>query len=217
MTLDYLYVSAGVLRLPDLSLRQKLLLGLIISFDGEKGLKVSNKELSELLNVWPSRVSRLLKNLEEKGYVKIENPQSRHRVVHLLQSAQVENILLATKRTSKTGLLATLSTSTVAQSSNRSKELKKTLSKRESAHAQFVKPTPAEVSEYGQSIGYALDGAYFCDTYEARGWMVGRSPMRAWQAAVRTWKRRRKPETPDESYEPTPVELERLLMGVGKS
>jgi DNA-binding MarR family transcriptional regulator len=189
MTLDYLYVPVGVLKLGDLNLRQKLLLGLIISFDGEQGLKVGNEELSVLLDVWPSRVSRLLKSLEEKGYVRIENPQSRHRVVHLLQSAKVDDALLATKRTSKTGALATLSTPTVAQSSNINKRTE-TLSNKERVRSHFQKPTSAEVSEYAQSIGYALDGAYFCDRYEAGGWLVGRSPMKDWKAVVRTWRAR---------------------------
>jgi len=117
MTLSYLHIPVAVLKLADLNIREKLLLGLVIAF-GNGGLRVNNQELSVLLDIWPSRVSRLLKSLEQKGYVKIENPQSRYRVVHLLQSARVESILLATRRTSRTGALATLSTPTVAQSSN---------------------------------------------------------------------------------------------------
>jgi len=54
---------------------------------------------------------------------------------------------------------------------------------------KFVKPTPKEVTEYALSIGYVLDGEAFCDFYESKGWLVGRSPMKSWPAAVRTWKR----------------------------
>jgi len=175
MTLDYLHIPVVVLMLPGLSLREKLLLGLVISFDNN-GLKISNESLGEILNVWPSRVSRLLKNLEQKGYVKIKNSQSRYRVIYLLQSAKVDV------------LLATLDTPTVAQSRNRIKGSKSLSKNRERAH--FQKPTPGEVSKYAKTIGYTLDGEYFCDTYEARGWMVGRSLMRDWKAAVRTWKSR---------------------------
>jgi len=54
---------------------------------------------------------------------------------------------------------------------------------------RFIKPTPEQVTEYAQSIGYNLDGEAFCDFYESKGWLVGRSPMKSWPAAVRTWKR----------------------------
>ena len=50
-------------------------------------------------------------------------------------------------------------------------------------------PTPEEVSEYAKTIGFALDGQYFCDHYEARGWKYnGGVKMVSWKAAVRTWK-----------------------------
>lgn len=53
----------------------------------------------------------------------------------------------------------------------------------------FGKPTPQEVSEYANSLGFSLDGDYFCDYYEARGWKLSQGPMKDWKAAVRTWKR----------------------------
>lgn len=62
------------------------------------------------------------------------------------------------------------------------------LSKSESvARARkFVVPTPDEVRQYAEGIGYRmLDADYFCDYYAQRGW-----PLKDWQAAVRNWKRR---------------------------
>lgn len=53
---------------------------------------------------------------------------------------------------------------------------------------RFVKPTPDEVTRYAYKIGFVLDGNVFCDFYESKGWMVGKSPMKVWMAAVRTWK-----------------------------
>ena len=54
---------------------------------------------------------------------------------------------------------------------------------------RFVKPDPQAVTSYAASLGYKLDGEAFCDYYESKGWLVGKSPMKCWQAAVRTWKR----------------------------
>lgn len=55
---------------------------------------------------------------------------------------------------------------------------------------KFSKPTPEEVEAYGTTIGFAIDGHEFVDFYESKGWVVGKSRMKDWQAAVRTWKRR---------------------------
>lgn len=53
----------------------------------------------------------------------------------------------------------------------------------------FKRPTPLEVKEYAESLGFSLDGDYFCDYYEARGWKLAQGQMKCWKAAVRTWKR----------------------------
>lgn len=55
--------------------------------------------------------------------------------------------------------------------------------------SRFTKPTSAEVTGYAAGIGFALDGERFCDYYESKGWLVGKSPMKSWRAAVRTWAR----------------------------
>ncbi len=55
---------------------------------------------------------------------------------------------------------------------------------------KFEKPTPAMVTTYAKERGFTLDGQAFCDFYEAKGWVIGKSPMRNWQAAVRTWEQR---------------------------
>lgn len=52
----------------------------------------------------------------------------------------------------------------------------------------FVPPSPDEVTAYAVSVGYPLDGAGWCDTYAQKGWMVGKTKMKDWRAAVRNWK-----------------------------
>lgn len=53
----------------------------------------------------------------------------------------------------------------------------------------FSKPTAAEVEAYAKDKGYQFDAEKFVDFYESKGWLVGKSPMKDWRAAVRTWKR----------------------------
>ena len=54
---------------------------------------------------------------------------------------------------------------------------------------RFVKPTLEEIKAYCQSRQNGVDAERFYDYYESNGWRVGKSPMRDWKAAVRTWER----------------------------
>lgn len=52
---------------------------------------------------------------------------------------------------------------------------------------RFVKPTPSEVQAYCDERGNGISGEAFCNFYESKGWLIGKSPMKDWKAAVRTW------------------------------
>ena len=56
----------------------------------------------------------------------------------------------------------------------------------------MIKPTLEEVQHYCLSRRNGIDPAAFLDYYQSVGWMVGKKPMKDWQAAVRTWERNRK-------------------------
>ena len=55
---------------------------------------------------------------------------------------------------------------------------------------RFEKPTVEDVKAYCQERHNSIDAERFVDYYEAKGWMVGKSHMRDWRAAVRNWERR---------------------------
>lgn len=57
---------------------------------------------------------------------------------------------------------------------------------------QFIPPTPDEVRAYASEKGLAIDPEEFCDFYISKGWIVGRTKMKDWRAAVRNWCRRDK-------------------------
>lgn len=54
---------------------------------------------------------------------------------------------------------------------------------------RFVKPTVAQVKAYCAERKNRVDPQAFVDFYESKGWMVGRNPMKDWQAAIRTWEK----------------------------
>ncbi len=56
------------------------------------------------------------------------------------------------------------------------------------ARALFAPPGVEEVKEYCVEQGlHQVDPARFVDHYTANGWMVGKTKMKDWQAAVRNW------------------------------
>lgn len=59
----------------------------------------------------------------------------------------------------------------------------------ESKRKKFQKPTVEQIQAYCDERKNDVNPNLFYDYYEARGWMVGKSPMKDWKAAVRTWER----------------------------
>lgn len=58
--------------------------------------------------------------------------------------------------------------------------------------SRFRKPKLSEVEEYCRARGNNINAQEFIDFYESKGWVVGKSPMKDWKAAVRTWENKRK-------------------------
>lgn len=68
------------------------------------------------------------------------------------------------------------------------KEKRKVARKEKSATPRlFTPPTEAEVADYIAEKGWQVNAAHWHAYYTANGWKVGRSPMKDWRAAVKTW------------------------------
>lgn len=66
--------------------------------------------------------------------------------------------------------------------------------------SHFQKPTIEEIRKYCQESRLDVDAEQFFNFYESKGWVIGKSPMKSWRAAVCTWSRRQK-ETPQRKRE----------------
>lgn len=74
----------------------------------------------------------------------------------------------------------------VDKSTNKEKESKE----KENSNKRFVKPTVEEIKAYCEQRKNGIDAQKFFDFYESKGWKVGNTPMKNWQAAIRTWEQR---------------------------
>jgi hypothetical protein len=82
-------IPGDVLYRPELSLPEKVLLGLVWSFPD--GLRLSNSEIGRIVCLHPARVSLMVSRLEKGGWLKITDKQSRWRRIYFCASAKVNS------------------------------------------------------------------------------------------------------------------------------
>lgn len=57
------------------------------------------------------------------------------------------------------------------------------------SNKRFTTPTVEEVRAYCIERNNNVDAERFVDYYESKGWLIGKTKMKSWKAAVRTWER----------------------------
>lgn len=92
--------------------------------------------------------------------------------------------------------------------------------KEEKKSNRFFKPSLEELQNYIDENNYHFQADKFIAYYESKGWMIGNSPMKNWQAACRTWELkwkeqhpyfREKPENEIEESEVDDTDLNEIL------
>lgn len=54
-----------------------------------------------------------------------------------------------------------------------------------------IPPKPDWVSDYCKERKNGITASEFIDFYDSKGWLIGKSKMKDWQAAIRTWEKNR--------------------------
>ena len=75
-----------------------------------------------------------------------------------------------------------------SQEKEKDKEYKERLSIE--SRKKFTPPTLEEIESYIREQRYTVDAERFLNYYTANGWIVGKSHMKDWRAAVRSWQSR---------------------------
>ena len=157
-----------------------------------------------------------LKTFEAYGMIEIINDTitipnwEKHQKLDALEAAREATRKRVARHREKQKLLAAgndTSNVTVTESNanrlDKIREDKNRLDKKEEEpkRKRFTAPTVDEVEEYAKEKGYTNFSAQrFVDYYESKGWVVGKSPMKDWKAAVRGWvSRDTEPRQPKEN------------------
>lgn len=81
------------------------------------------------------------------------------------------------------------STSTSTSTSTPTSNLKEIYASSPPRAARFTPPSVEEVRVYCAERKNSVDPERFVDFYASKGWLVGKSRMKDWRAAVRSWER----------------------------
>lgn len=145
-----------------------------------------------LANRWKwsrGKVERFLQDLEESGQIK---PQKTN-VITLIsicnydeyQNTEPQNEPQTSHRqtTNEPQTDPNKNDNNVNNANNDNKESKGKTSR-------FTPPTIEEVKARIAEMGYTFDAEAFIAFYQSNGWMVGKSKMKDWKAAMVTWQKR---------------------------
>ena len=165
-----------------LSWNEKILLMEIDSFTAkDRECYISNEYIAELLGVSVSWASKCLSHLLELGLVRVVKFDGRKRYVESTIQFKAD----LNDSSMQNGIKVPHTDNNEYININNNSLYKK-------GSSRFQKPTIEEIRQYCLEKGYNVDAEQFFNFYESKGWVVGKSPMKNWRAAVCTWNKREK-------------------------
>ena len=165
-----------------LSWNEKILLMEIDSFTAkDRECYISNEYIAELLGVSVSWASKCLSHLLELGFVRVVKFDGRKRYVESTIQFKAD----LNESSMQDGIKVPHTDNNEYININNNSLYKK-------GSSRFQKPTIEEIRQYCLEKGYNVDAEQFFNFYESKGWVVGKSPMKNWRAAVCTWNKREK-------------------------
>lgn len=189
---NFIIIPESIYRDERLSPRAVLLYGLVLSLSQNGFCWANNRFFAERLGVSKDRVSRIVSELAECGFVRLSpDPDSGTRRIYPL----VEK---TTGIGENTNTPCQKNQTALVENANHRKYSEQNIENTSAKRKRFQPPSVSEVADYCRERGNTINAEQFVDFYEARGWKLGRQTMRDWKAAVRTWERREQPNTPAE-------------------
>ena len=185
----------------ELKPNEKLLYGEITCLTQKTGeCWASNNYFSKLYGVDVRSISRYLNNLAKKGYIRIDVTRKDKIIVNrCIRIANRQNCHVDTTELSITPRQncpepldkIVLDNNTSINNIN----IENTKEKNQ------IPPSKDMVESYIEENRLNVDADRFIDYYDSKGWIVGKTKMKDWQATLRNWDRRNKPEQTEKKVE----------------
>ena len=145
----------------------------LINMNGE--CFASNKYFADLYGKSKTTISKWVSELVKEGFVEV-------KLTYKEGSKEINNRYI---RILKGGIVKKLNTPIL-------KKLKdnNTLVNNNTTYSN-KKPSIEEIKQYCLQRNNGIDAEQFFDFYESKNWYVGKNKMKNWQAAIRTWEKRK--------------------------
>ena len=166
------------------SKNEMLLYALIYSYsDGGSAFYGSTEYLAKRLGSSKSRIIKVLNEMVSKGLI-IKKTSGRFNfyVTNFNYVCNTEEPPVSVQHPE--GCQVDTEASVIPTPNNINNNIKNNISV-----TRFVKPNVEEIEAYCKERNNSVDAQQFFDYYESKGWKVGKSPMKDWKSAVRTWER----------------------------
>jgi len=181
----YAIISAEVRYDKNLSANAKLLYGEITCLTNENGFCfATNKYFADLYDKSKVTISKWISELVASGYLstsytyKEGSKEIDKRYISILKGGIKENLKGGIKENFKDNNTSINNTSII----------KEKIIKRKN----FIVPKVIEIKDYCLLRDNGINAEQFYDFYQSKGWMVGKTKMKDWKAAIRNWERNRK-------------------------
>ena len=192
-----IWIPIEVWEARDLSWNEKVLLMEVDSFTSVGSpCFISDEYIANLLGVGVSRAGQLVSSLVGKGYLRRAGFDGRHRYIETTLAFQkvLDGCEAAPQQIAGQGRKKLRTCP--AENCDLLNTLNNTSNKEKRDSNIFTPPTFEQVRDYCLERANGIDPQQFLDHYTSNGWMVGRTKMKDWRAAIRTWEAKRK-ETPN--------------------
>ena len=166
------------------SKNEMLLYALIYSYsDGGSAFYGSTEYLAQRLGSSKSRIIKVLNEMVSKGLI-IKKTSGRFNfyVTNFNYVCNTDESSVSVQHPERCQI--DTESSVVPTPNNINNNIKDNIST-----TRFKKPTVEEVKDYCKERNNSVDAQQFFDYYESKGWKVGKSPMKDWKSAIRTWER----------------------------
>lgn len=147
----------------------RLLYGEITALSNEVGYCwASNKYFATLYGVTERTIRSLIQDLKDCGYID-------SNVIYDVKTKQVIERRITIKNVLRNMITVDYDTPEAKTECIKEKV--------------FIKPTVEEIFNYCKERKNKVNPEQFFDYYESKGWFVGKTKMKDWKSAVRTWER----------------------------
>ena len=181
---NFTVIDNAIFKDRTLSMKAMGLLCLMLSLPDNWDYSIAG--LVTLVNDGESAVRSALKELEEAGYFRREQVRKNGKI------AKIEYVISETKNcenlVDENLKQENLKQENRAQLNTKESNTKKSNTNKDIRH--MIPPKIEMVQVYISEHGYNVNAQSFMDYYDSKGWIVGRTKMKDWQAAVRNWDNR---------------------------